>query len=67
LGGQLITFTLVVRAKKEGYWGSAPFSWWVFWALLPDRTAGRPWDYFSRGKSQNGSLQSDQLGLPVYC
>jgi hypothetical protein len=54
LGGQPITFTLGVGAKKQGYWGSAAFSWSVFWGLLPDRSVAKPWDYFSRGKSQNG-------------
>jgi hypothetical protein len=53
-GGRLTTFTLAARAKKQGYWGSAAFSWWVFWGLLPDRMVGKPWDYFNRGKSQNG-------------
>jgi hypothetical protein len=65
LDGQLITFTLAAHAKKEGYWGSAAFSWRVFWELLPDRMVGKPWDYSSRGKLQNGSLQSGQLGSPV--
>jgi hypothetical protein len=53
-GGRLTTFTLAAHAKKEGYWGSAVFSWRVFWGLLLDRTVGKPWDYFSQGKSQNG-------------
>jgi hypothetical protein len=54
LDGRRIPFTLAAHAKKPVYWGSVAFSWWVFWALLRDRSAGKPWDYFSRGKSQNG-------------
>jgi hypothetical protein len=54
LDGRLITFTLAARAKKQGYWGSVAFSWWVFWGLRSDRSAVKLWDYFSQGKSQNG-------------
>jgi hypothetical protein len=54
LGGRPITFIRVDDLKKQGYWGSAAFSWWVFWGLRADRSAAKLWDYFSQGKSQNG-------------
>jgi hypothetical protein len=54
LDGQLITFTLAARAKKQGYYSSAAFSWWVFWELLQDPMAGKPWGYFSQGRLQSG-------------
>jgi hypothetical protein len=54
LGGLRITFTLAARAKKQGYWGSAAFSWWVFWGLLLDHSVGKPWDYFNQVRLQSG-------------
>jgi hypothetical protein len=54
LDGRRITFTLVAHAKKQDYWGSAAFSWWAFWVLLPDRMGVRPWDYFNQVRLQSG-------------
>jgi hypothetical protein len=67
LDGRHITSIRVDDAKKQGYWGSAAFFWWAFWALLLDRMVVRPWDYFNQARLRNGSLQSDQPGLLVCC
>jgi hypothetical protein len=54
LDGRHITSIRVDDAKKQGYCGSAVFSWRVFWALLLDPMAGRLWDYFNLVRLRNG-------------